>query len=309
VSEPRRAAPDLVIDGAARSATSSLAARLGEHPAIDPGAVKEPNYYSRHHDRGDEWYDGLFQPRLPGVLRMDASVSYTFPQHPDALRRLAVAAPDVRVVYAVREPLTRTQSHYSLYHNYFQIEPSETFGLGLANNPIFAGTSDYAHWLDQLDAHFPRGRVLVVPFSAVIDDDEVALRLVCERFLDIAAPPRAEQVARAFQNQVVTFRSDALRRTSRMLRRSRFYPGVRRWVGPHRLRQVRRLVTREPPKSDQAKMLGTCTAEQKEELGALAERGRRAVTEWLLEQDARTGVPLAEYWQRENAAAVDRSLE
>ena len=46
--------PDLVIAGAARSGTSFLAAQFENHPEIDPGKVKEPNYYSRNLGRGSE---------------------------------------------------------------------------------------------------------------------------------------------------------------------------------------------------------------------------------------------------------------
>ena len=79
----------MAIVGAARSGTTYLAAQLGAHPCIDPGAVKEPNYYSREFERGRSWYDGLYAPSTPGMYRLDASTSLTFPQFPEALGRLA----------------------------------------------------------------------------------------------------------------------------------------------------------------------------------------------------------------------------
>src|SRR3712207_3523080 len=39
--------PDIVLAGAARSGTTFLAARLSRHPAIDGGAVKEPDFFSK----------------------------------------------------------------------------------------------------------------------------------------------------------------------------------------------------------------------------------------------------------------------
>ena len=43
--------PDLAIVGSARSGTTFLAAQLAEHPSIDAGAVKEPNFFSREYGR------------------------------------------------------------------------------------------------------------------------------------------------------------------------------------------------------------------------------------------------------------------
>ena len=90
--------PDLAIVGSARSGTTFLAAQLAEHPSIDAGAVKEPNFFSREYGRGHEWYESLYEPRREGVYRLDASTSTTFPQFPEALSRLAAAAADAFVV-------------------------------------------------------------------------------------------------------------------------------------------------------------------------------------------------------------------
>src|SRR5919106_479728 len=57
MGSPRSLGPGIVIAGAARSGTSYLAAVLGAHPDIDAGAVKEPNYFSREHERGPGEYD------------------------------------------------------------------------------------------------------------------------------------------------------------------------------------------------------------------------------------------------------------
>ena len=157
----------MAIVGAARSGTTYLAAQLGAHPCIDPGAVKEPNYYSREFERGRSWYDGLYAPSTPGVYRLDASTSLTFPQFPEALGRLADDSPDVFVIYVVRDPLPRAVSHYLYLRNYFHIEVAPTFGAAIGANPIYVGTSNYADWLPRILAHFPPERLLVVPFELV----------------------------------------------------------------------------------------------------------------------------------------------
>src|SRR3712207_3518880 len=165
--------PDIVLAGAARSGTTFLAARLSRHPAIDGGAVKEPDFFSKHLSRGTEWYDGLFTSRKDGLLRLDASMSYTVPQYPEALNQLAAAAPHAFVIYAVRDPLARAVSHYRLLRDYFHVDSHTDFGSALRDNPVYLGTSDYSHWLPQLYGHWPKERVLVAPFAVTTRGNEL----------------------------------------------------------------------------------------------------------------------------------------
>src|SRR5690349_6839490 len=135
--------PDVVIVGAARSGTSFLSATLGHHPQIDAGSVKEPNFYSSKWDQGPEWYDALFEPRDRGLVRVDGSVSYTYPQHPLALERVRDANPDVQVVYTVREPVARLVSHYQLFRYYYDRTDWDTLATAIERSPMFLGAGNY----------------------------------------------------------------------------------------------------------------------------------------------------------------------
>ena len=55
----RTVGPDIAIIGAARAGTSFLSAVLSRHTRIDPGLMKEPNYFSSRWEDGEEWYDHL----------------------------------------------------------------------------------------------------------------------------------------------------------------------------------------------------------------------------------------------------------
>lgn len=287
--------PDLAIVGAARSSTSSLAARLAGFPGIDGGSVKEPNYFSRHLDRGDSWYESLFEPRSAERRRMDASVSYTFPHYPHALQELAEAAPGATLVYMVRDPVQRAVSHYNFHRYYFHNEDAGDFGTALRTNPIYLGASDYEHWLDQMTRHFPVDQVLVVPFKVAADDVDAVASHVCER-LGLDPLPPSEAGSQAHRNQVVTFRNETLRRASRTLRRSRFYPTVRSTLGADRLRRVRAAVTRTTPMPSLEESLASCQSGEREQLHDVAARAQRRVAGYLLEQDARTGLDWARQW-------------
>jgi hypothetical protein len=299
------AGPDLVIAGAARSGTSYLAALLGSHPDIDPGAVKEPNYFSREYDRGSAWYDDLYEPRRGGLLRLDGSMSYTFPHFPDALPRLAEASPRAFVIYSVRDPLARTLSHYQLHRDYFGIEAAQTFGEGLASNPVYIGTSEYDHWISVLYEHFPADQVLLVPFDVVTQDGHAVAARVCET---LGLPPPPAEVAPsadAHRNEVVEFRSGAVKWVRRAAKRSGAYPWIRRTVGTDRLRRMRSRMTRKVTAESMAEALASCGPAQLNQLNATQRASRTAAAAALRTQDARLGLSWADVWERSCATDDD----
>ncbi|GAA0987513.1 hypothetical protein ENKNEFLB_00781 [Nocardioides aquaticus] len=302
--------PDLVIAGAARSGTSFLASVLGQHPQVDPCAVKEPNYFSREHDRGPGWYDGLFTPRRPGKMRLDASMSYTYAHFPDALDHLADAAPDAFVVYAVRHPVARLVSHMQLHRDYFRNESARTLGEALRSTDIYAGASDYAHWLPRLEKHFGPDRLLVVPFPVVTKRlDELlpvlsaATGLATEPFTD------AGETAGRHRNQVVEVKSSGILAGRRLVRRWGLYPALRRTLGPERLRKVRDWSTRPVETESVTTALATCDDEQHGRLEELYASARLAAATSLRAQDVRLGLSWAEAWEQECPAPGVRGTD
>ncbi len=295
--------PDLVIAGAARSGTSTLAAALREHPAIDPGATKEPNFFSREFDRGWGWYDGLYSPRTDGLLRMDASTSYTYPQHPAALNRLAEAAPEAHVVYVVREPIARAVSHYLLRRHTLQLEEAPTFGAALSAGSYYTDVSDYRHWVARLQEAFARDRLLVVPFSALTVSSHDVASVICRR-LDLEPPPLDVETVSAHRNNVVEFRGSIAHNAAKLLRRSRVYPRVRAVVGANRVRRIRSRMIKSAELPSLAEVLASCSLEQQDELSRFRAEVEDFVGGWLAEQDAASGLSWSQHW----TSAGDRGL-
>jgi len=280
------AGPDLVLAGAARSGTTSLAAQLGAHPDIDPGKIKESNYFSREFDRGHDWYDGLYSDRRAGLVRLDASTSYTSPRYPQALARLVAAAPEALVIYAVRQPTQRALSHYLLRHHFFQNERAASFGAALRESDFYIQTSDYTRWIPELRQTCAEERLLVVPFELITDVPDQVTAEIC-RQLGLEPPPDTQAHARRHRNHVVQYRNRAARTAGRQLRRSPAYPWLRHLLGAGRTRKFRGLITREAelPSSEQA--MASVDSTQLERLHALDRQAGAAVREYLLRQDQR----------------------
>lgn len=301
--------PDLVICGAARSGTSYLASLLSQHPSIDPGAVKESNYFSANLDRGDTWYDDLFEDREDGILRLDASMSYTYVQYPEALATLAAASPAAVMIYSVRDPLERLFSHYSLSHDYFQREQAQTLGAALAGRDVYAGASRYNLWLERLQESFPVERIVVVPFDAVTTHTREVVDQLCGVLgIDPSAIDVESQHAQRHRNEVVEFRHELVRRARKLVRRQGWYPTVRRTVGSDRLRHVRSLLTRPVQREELSDALQTCDDAQLNELATLDEQARAAVSDWLADQDRRLGVDWSSVWTSAGLPAGARAV-
>lgn len=106
--------------GAQRCGTTSLHAWLSSQPQLCLPLVKELHYFTHHYQRGQDWYLRQFQSVSPSDLVGELTPYYLF--HPFAPERIKVAAPDVRLVVLLRDPVQRLLSHY-LHSKRFGFEP------------------------------------------------------------------------------------------------------------------------------------------------------------------------------------------
>ena len=104
--------PDFLIVGAAKCGTSSLVANLDLHPDayMHPG---EAHYFTKHRDRGDEWYFSLF--KHPGKLQGEKSPSYFF--YINSHERIYRMLPDAKLIVMLREPVQRAYSNWNMRLN------------------------------------------------------------------------------------------------------------------------------------------------------------------------------------------------
>ena len=287
--------PDIAIVGAARSGTSFLSAMLGRHPSIDPGFVKEPNYFSSRWSEDASWYNEQYGPRSSGILRLDSSVSYTYPQHPQALERLSNAAPKLKLIYGVREPVRRLVSHYQLFRYYTRTHDWASLSDALDKTEMILGASDYAFWLRRISEYFPAEQILVIPFPLITKDDGALTTLFS--WLDLPedeSPPAQE--AGDYRNEIREFRSPLVRRAHDVLRRSKHYPKLRSLVGADRLRVLRRTITRPTTMPDVEQELASLTPAQHAEVDRIGQGACTAVEQWLRDQDARHGTDWSAAW-------------
>ena len=114
--------PDVVIAGAAKCGTTSLAVSLNRHPEFDVGHHKEPHFFAGYERRFQGPLGGEFNATLitdvevyeanyrdaTGRATVDASPAYL--ARPQSAEAIAKFNPDARIIIALRNPVDRAWS-------------------------------------------------------------------------------------------------------------------------------------------------------------------------------------------------------
>ena len=177
--------PNFLVIGAARSGTTALYHALSEHPDVFMPTVKEPHFFTTQWSRGRAWYEDLFANHVAQRAIGEASVSYTYPMYEDTEERILATLGRVRLVYVVREPISRAHSHFLYYQNYKQSEKG-SFAEAIRDNPIYLGASDYASWVRRYRAAFGRDALHVVVYDD-LERDPIATVQGVYAFLGVDA--------------------------------------------------------------------------------------------------------------------------
>ena len=142
--------PDFFIVGASKSGTTSLWMYLRRHPKLYFVEPKEPEFFSKDDRRalGLAWYRSLFAAAADDQLCGEASTTYArYPHFGDVPARLAEVAPEARLLYIMREPVSRT---YAQYRHRMRLNVKRgTFEEWLAWDDQFIDTSCYMMQIEQ----------------------------------------------------------------------------------------------------------------------------------------------------------------
>lgn len=188
--------PAFVGIGALKAGTTYLDELLRGHPQLSlPRHLKEVEYFTRHHDRGPDWYASQFDPP-DGRLRGEISPQYM--TDPAAPERVQQANPAARIVASLRNPVERTVSQYR--HWVQETGYRGDFDTFLVEHPNAVERSRYAAVLDPWLDRFGRDALHLVVFDDLVAEPVRTVRALL-RFLDVtddwtpAEPDRASNVS------------------------------------------------------------------------------------------------------------------
>lgn len=181
---------DFLIIGAAKSATTWLQNSLVQSSEIFmPGP--ELHFFSRAYERGLEWYESQFDAAGDAVLWGEKSNSYL--TEPAAAQRIRDAAPDVRLIVQLRDPVARAYSDYCMLYRRGSVtkEIGRYLDPDTAAGERFINDGCYAHHLRRFLDLFPRERLLVLFYEDIRSAPETQLDHVARHIGFQGAPDAA----------------------------------------------------------------------------------------------------------------------
>lgn len=163
---------DFVVIGAMRAGTTSLHNTLSGVDGLSLPRMKETDFFidSKNWDRGRAWYESLFskdQDRLRGEVCPNYAKRDVFPEVP---RHIHALAPDIRIVYIVRDPVERAISHYR--HTWIStgdVPAPDALENTWEERHILA-TSRYAWQLQPWLDFFDREQLRIIDFDTLVQE-------------------------------------------------------------------------------------------------------------------------------------------
>ncbi|MGD1026192.1 sulfotransferase family protein [Candidatus Binatus soli] len=103
--------PDFIAVGPPRTATTWLHEVLKGHVGL-PLDIKETDFFSKHYDKGIDWYADYFRHCPPAIKIGELCATYF--ASPEARERIARHLPECRIICTLRDPVDRSYSFYRL---------------------------------------------------------------------------------------------------------------------------------------------------------------------------------------------------
>ena len=196
--------PRLIIIGAQKAGTTSLAAALARHPDVVLGNKKEPDYYTGAWDRGLDWYRDNY-PDTGATWLIDASTSYSAAFVDPALEsvfpvaeRIGETVTDPRFLYILRDPVDRAYSAY-WHARRFGVE-KRSLREALSPSSTYIRQGCYVEHLEYYYRHFDRSSIRVIDFDDFKRDETLVLEALAQ-FLSIDPTRFVEPADNAVKNR------------------------------------------------------------------------------------------------------------
>lgn len=157
--------PNFIVIGAMKCASSTVCDYLERHPDAFMVASAEPEFFSHDENfaKGVEWYERFFEGAGGAVAIGEGSNAYAAAaRFPDSAARMAAYAPDLKVIYMVRDPVARIVSHWIQNRENFGVKAPSTLDLAVTERrEFYLDPSLYWKNLERYRAHFPDERIFV----------------------------------------------------------------------------------------------------------------------------------------------------
>jgi len=163
---------DLIIAGAQKAGTSSLKKYLSQHPKIKSHLNLECDYFANTKNSFDTYYTRYFQPATTQEIILAKYAHLT--KQDSFVENLFNHNPEVKIIFCIREPLSRLQSAYNMgiQNGWIKFTPDELIkgikeaekGQYSLSYNVLVKQGDYARVANLLTNKFPTKHILFLSF-------------------------------------------------------------------------------------------------------------------------------------------------
>lgn len=283
--------PNYLVIGAQNCGTTSLCANLGKHPDVYMTNPKELHFFSdpQAFAKGWGWYESHFDGVTTETAIGEGSTTYTRNIHqPDAPGLISKHLPDARLIYMVRHPLRRMETHW-LHRRRLKRNPLWGFERTYREIPWMVDASLFWRQINFYRENFPDDRIRVVFFEDYIADTEAELAR-CFDFLGVdsayVVPDVREVHNPSLGRYADTFTGRLFRKMPGMMSLwQRFPRSLRQLLKPH----VRTELSRKPVWADW--MIADAVANVKPDMEQFLTFYGKPLDFWTLDTGDRLSAP------------------
>ncbi len=180
-----------------RAATSTFHQVLSGCPGLSLPSMKETDYFVPEisGQRPPSWYENQFDKSAQ--LRAEVDPNYAkrdiFKQVPE---RIARYAPNAKIIYILRDPVTRAVSHFQHSQLMGQTLPAPDDLLTSQSGQHILATSRYYWQIEPWRHHFGDDNILLLDFHQVTQDLAATMQTL-NRFLGVELVPNLTATNRA----------------------------------------------------------------------------------------------------------------
>lgn len=166
--------PNFIYIGANKAGSTWLYDVLARHPDVYMAPGKGLYFFSKHHERGLDWYRSHFEDA--GEEKIVGEISHSYMYSNDVWKRIAEMDPAIRLMVGLREPADRAFADYldgvknGLIHGDFETE--------LESEPPFLQRSHYTRYLAPYVEQFGRDSIHVGIFDELSADPNAYARKI-----------------------------------------------------------------------------------------------------------------------------------
>lgn len=207
--------PNLLVIGAMKAGTTSFHEMLNQHPDIFMSEVKELNFFidEMYNSKDIEWYRVNFVMGESSKIRGESSVSYTkrhrFPNVPENIYK--TLGKEIRLIYILRDPITRFQSNFSDSKTYGHIPANVNVNEFLNQRPLsklgLVMTGCYNYQLIPFLENFSKENILLLEYEDLFSNTGEIMRKVFDflevKYIEFEMPVLNKSTDKQYENETL----------------------------------------------------------------------------------------------------------